>query len=298
MWLFLSIIASFLQTLRNSFQRGLLGECGTWAATWVRFAFGFPVSFAVFVVIAIHNGGFAIAKPMQFVTLSLIGALAQVLATAALLKSMDKASFALGATLQHTSLLITAMFGWLFLGDLLSKYVWLGIFLATFGMAIATWPRGEIEKENLGKTIEGGLWGLVCGACFAVSANAFRMAVLSVSTSPNFLASSLTVSFVQLAQTIGVFIYLWVFERQNLKLALKYWKQSLGAGVAGASSSVMWFLALALVPAALARAVNLAIEAPTAIIIGAMKFKEGFNLKRIIAIALIVAGVIIAVMGH
>lgn len=297
MWLFLSIIASFLQTLRNSFQRGLLSECGTWAATWVRFAFGFPVSFAVFATIAIINGGFEIAKPGSFLANSLIGALAQVLATAALLKSMDKASFALGATLQHTSLLITAIFGSIFLGDLLSKWVWLGIVFATSGMAIATWPRGKIEKENLGRTIEGGLWGLVSGACFAVSANAFRVAVLGVTANPNFLASSLTVSFVQLAQTIGIFIYLWFIERENLKTALKYWKQSLGAGVAGASSSVLWFLALALVPAALARAVNLAVEAPSAIIIGALKFKEGFNLKRILAIALIVLGVIIAVLG-
>lgn len=298
MWLFLSIIASFLQTLRNSFQRGLLHECGTWAATWVRFAFGLPISLAVFVSIVIYNGGFDIAKPANFIINASIGALAQVLATAALLKSMDKASFALGATLQHTSLLITAIFGSLFLGDILSQNVWLGIFLATMGMGLATWPRGQIEKQNLKKTIEGGMWGIVCGACFAVSANAFRVAVLSVSSVPNFLASSLTVSFVQFLQTIGVFIYLLLFERANIKKALKYWPQSLGAGIAGASSSVLWFLALALVPAALARAVNLAIEAPSAIIIGALKFKEGFNIKRIIAIILIVLGVIIAVLGH
>jgi len=101
MWLFLSFIASILQTFRNSFQRSLMASAGTWAATWVRFAFGVPISLAVMLVLM-----FIMRHPLynlsfDFVIIASIGALAQVLATAALMKAMQASSFALGATLQH-----------------------------------------------------------------------------------------------------------------------------------------------------------------------------------------------------
>lgn len=297
MWIALAIFASILQVLRNSFQRGLMNDAGVWAATWVRFAFGVPISLIVLLVLFFFRGNFNLHIELNFFLIASIGALAQVMATAALLKSMHSSSFALGATLQHSSLLITALFGFVFLGDKLNNIVWFGFICATIGMVISSWPKNKLDKAKLKETIYGGLFGLLSGACFAVSANCFRSSVLMLESPPSLFSSCFTVCYVQFVQALGIGIFLYAFEKKNFIIALKSWRESLSAGAAGASSSIIWFLVLALVPAALARTVNLLIEAPFSIIIGMVKFKERASFQKIVAITLIVIGVILAING-
>ena len=42
LWVVFTLIAAFMQTLRNAMQRELTGKLGTVGATHVRFLFGFP----------------------------------------------------------------------------------------------------------------------------------------------------------------------------------------------------------------------------------------------------------------
>jgi drug/metabolite transporter (DMT)-like permease len=296
MWLIIAIVASFLQTLRNSFQRNLLANSGVWAATWVRFAFGVPLSVLVLLIFFILRGNFYLPYNPYYLALCTIGAITQVLATAALLKAMQASSFALGATLQHSSLIITAIFGALFLNDDLPFLAWFGVFVASIGMIIASWPKGDLGQDNFAKSAIGGIFGLISGACFAISANSFRAAVLNIAPIPDLFSSTYTVVIVQSLQAIGLGLFLYFFRRKNLYIAIKSWRESLKAGITGASSSIIWFLALALVPAALARAINLLVEVPTSIFIGAKHFREKPNLRKLIAIFMIVCGVLLAIL--
>lgn len=295
MWLFLAIFASILQVLRNSFQRSLVFDAGIWGATWVRFAFGFPISLLAFVIILFFSNHNNLHFEFKFLIIGAIGALAQVLATAALLKSMQKGSFALGATLQHSSLLMTALFGLVFLGDRLGIIQWIGFLSATIGMILSSWSKGKIFDIENKDNLLSGFYGLLCGFCFAISANCFRSSVLILQENPTILVSCLTVFYVQFVQAFFLGLYLYIFERTKLKLALASWHQSLGAGFAGSASSIVWFLVLALVPAAIARTINLVIEAPLSAFIGYFKFKEKIEIRKIIAIILIIFGVILAI---
>ncbi len=296
MWLFLTLTASIFQAFRNSFQRGLMSSAGVWAATWVRFAFGVPISLGVFLTLSIVQGTIGIAEPKAFVIYSAIGAFAQIMGTMTLLKSMENSSFALGATLQHSSLAITALFGFFALGDNLSAISWSGILIASIGMILATWPKSGSTKAVALSDLRAGLWGLGSGLSFAISVNSFRGAVLSVTPDATLIASALTVTWVQFTQGLFLGLYLLIWQRANFIIALKSWKQSLSAGAAGASASIMWFLALGLAPAAMIKAINLLIESPASIIIGAFKFKERLPMRKLIAIALILIGVIATIM--
>lgn len=298
MWLFLAIFASILQVFRNSMQRGLLVDAGIWAATWVRFAFGLPISILVFIILQAIYPSLNYKIEIRFFIIAAIGALAQVLATAALLKSMQKGSFALGATLQHSSLLMTAIFGLIFLSDNLGYWQWIGFLSATLGMIISSWPKSEISAIENKDNLLSGFYGLLCGACFAISANCFRSSVLIIAPNPTILTSCFTVCYVQFVQAFILGIYLIIFEKSKLKLAFSSWPQSLAAGFAGASSSIVWFLVLALVPAAIARTINLVIEAPLSAIIGYVKFKEKLGLRKLMAIILIIIGVIMAIQNY
>lgn len=298
MWILYSILASILQTFRNSFQRGLMASAGVWAATWVRFAFGAPITLIVLLLIISFSHPYGgIASPKVFWISVFVGGLTQVLATAALLKAMHSSSFAIGSTLQHTSLLIAAIFGVVALGDHLAKQAWIGMFIATIGLVFATWPKSSGGQENWSKSLMGGFWGLVSGICFSVSVNSARAGTLAIEHQANFYSSTLAVFSVQTAQAIGLGIYLYFFHRAQFNMALKSWRESLSAGGAGASASIIWFLALAMVPAALAKSVNLLVEAPVSILMGYIKFKERPSLVKIAAITLIVMGVIMTVLA-
>ena len=86
-WIPATLAASALQVARNAAQRGLIGGAGPWGATLVRFLFGLPFSL-IFVAIAWALSPHVAPRFGQaFLYFALTGALSQVLATAALLRS-------------------------------------------------------------------------------------------------------------------------------------------------------------------------------------------------------------------
>lgn len=292
MWILLSIIASIIQTFRNSFQNGLMKEAGVGAATWVRFAFGVPITFLFFCIIYYFNQDFIFSNSQSFWINASIGALAQVLATAALLLAINSSGFAIGIALQHASLIITAVFGVVFLKDHLSVLAWIGMFIISIAMIIYSIP----QTKGLKLDIKSAIWGLVSGSIFAVSGNAFRIAVNEVNKVADLSSGTFTVLIVQILQTIFLGLFLFIFYRKNLFIALKNWKDSLKAGGSGAFASILWFTALGLAPAALVRAINLLIETPFSIYVGYKTFKEKPKTKDIIVIFMIIIGVILALI--
>lgn len=299
MWIIITLVASLLQTLRNSFQRELTQKAGVWAGTWVRFAFGVPITFLALIIVVMMRGSFNLNVGFYYYLVCFIGAVAQVVATAALLGSMERSSFAIGVTFNNSSVILTALYGVAFLGDHLKVLAWCGILLSTVGIIIASLPKGGIGKQIDWKdaAMAAGL-GILSGALFAISTNSYRVAVNLVEHNPNFYSSIITVLIVQLMQAIFLGGIMFVLQRRQLIMALDDWKSSLNAGWAGAIGSILWFVALGLMPAAIVRVVNLIIEMPVSILMGWLKFKEKLATSKIIAIILIVAGVIMAIVGR
>lgn len=91
LWIPATVLASGFQVARNGLQRAILPTAGPWGATLVRFLFGLPFS-VVFTAVA-----FVLTKDARphltpaFWFAITTGALAQMLATAALLVAMRRA---------------------------------------------------------------------------------------------------------------------------------------------------------------------------------------------------------------
>jgi drug/metabolite transporter (DMT)-like permease len=299
-WLPLSLVAGFLQIVRNAAQRGLSEEAGPWGATLVRFLFGLPFAIIFLGVAWVFSPPSALnfsAKASVFLPL---GAAAQVCATAALMASMRASSFALGSTFQHMSLPLAALFGAAFLGDQLGVWAWAGIGLATLGLLVASWPNGGVRAGLVAGpgAFQAGLFGLLSGACFAVSANSYRICGLEIDPSSPIFSSSLTLVLAQALQSVGLGAILFVVDRRALGVLFADLRTSLTAGFAGAAASACWFAALTLAPAALVRAVNALVEAPAATLMGWVKFKERPDPRRLLGAGLIVIGVIGTVLSQ
>jgi drug/metabolite transporter (DMT)-like permease len=262
----------------------------------VRFLYGLPFAclFLGFVWWLAPPASFKIGT--DFWIAAPIGATAQVCATAALIQAMRASSFGLGSTFQHMSLPLAAVVGVLVLGDHLGLWGWLGIWGATAGLLLASWPTQGLAGGIAG--FRAGFFGLASGACFAVSANCYRLCGLAIDPSAPIFSATFTLVCVQALQSMVLGGILYMVDRYALAALAADGRASWSAGFAGAAASACWFAALTLAPAALVRALNALVEAPTATLLGWIRFKETIDFRRGLGSALIVAGVLMSVVAQ
>ncbi len=292
-WIPVVVLGSAFQTARNALQRSLVETAGPWGATLVRFLFGLPFAIVwagvAFLIWGGAQAGETHAAP--FLIAAVAGALAQIIATGALLQSMRVSNFAVGAFFQQTSLPFTAISGFLF-GDTLGFWALAGVAVTTVGLLILSWPRRTEGVRNW----DAARYGLVAGIAFGISGNAFREAAHAVSlTNPAFAAAA-TLVFVQALQSLGLCVFLAFFNRPGLHAALGAWRVSLGAGFCGWAASACAFTALAMAPAALVRVVAV-VDMPFSAIASRGLFLERLTLRQIVGALIIAAGVIACALG-
>jgi len=292
LWILLTIVAAPLQVARNAMQRGLVGDAGPWGATLVRFLFGLPFSIAIFLAVFLLTPAAQPHWTGTFWAGAIIGAIAQVSATAVLLMAMSRAGFAVATMLQQSSLPLAAIMGWLVLGDQLSPGVWAGVGVATAGLVVLSWPRRGHGRADL----VGALLGLAAGATFAVAFNGFREAGRALDPAHPIFSATAALVVAQAMQSLALTSILAVTRPQALLAVTGAWRSSLAAGFFGSAASACWFGALALAPAAPVRAVGL-IEGPIAAAVGRKLFREKLRLRQWVGGGLTAVGLLLCALG-
>jgi drug/metabolite transporter (DMT)-like permease len=292
LWIILTAAAAPLQVARNALQRGLIGDAGPWGATLVRFLFGLPFSISIFAVVALFTHGAQPHFGWPFFAAILIGATAQVGATAALLLAMHRSGFAVATFMQQSSLPLGAVVGLVLFHDALGGAKWAGIAATTLGLGVLSWPKAEDAK---GATL-GSLFGLASGLAFAFALNGYRQAGLALEPKHPIFAATAGVVVAQTYQTLLLGSALAVWRPGALRAVVASWRQSLGAGFCGAAASACWFAALAMAPAGPVRAVGV-LEAPIAAAAGRRLFKEKLTLRQIAGGVLTGVGVVVTALG-
>ena len=156
LWIPATLAASVLQVGRNALQRGLLPKSGPWAATLVRFLFGLPFALVAAVGLYAVTPGATVHLTQVFWLNALTGAVAQVLATACLLVAMRRAGFAVGTSMQQSSLPLAAVLGLLVFHDQLTAGAWTGVALRS---VFAAW------RESLAA----GFCGAIASICWLLA---------------------------------------------------------------------------------------------------------------------------------
>ncbi len=290
-WIPITLAATALQVARNAFQRGLLTQAGPWGATLVRFLFGLPFAIVFLGVAWLVGGPVKPRLDASFALACVAGGAAQIVATAAMLVSMRRSSFALGTVFQQSSIPLAAIMGLAF-GEHLPPPRWLGLALVTVGLVALGWPR-KLAGQKVGSAA---LLGLVAGAGFALSSNAFRQAALIVAPGAPVFGALATLVVVQALQAASLAAWLGVTNRGALVTVMARWRESLPAGFFGAAASGLWFTAFALSPAGPVRAVGVA-EMPIAALAGRRLFAERMAPWQIAVLAQIAVGVCLAAVG-
>lgn len=287
LWIPVTIWAAFAQTIRNAAQRGLTAELGTLGATLVRFLYGLP--FALLWLLLVD---YFVASPLpspswRFLVWVLAGAVAQIAATALLLRTMQERNFALGVAYSKSEVLQVAIFALAFLGDPITLAAALAIAAGTAGVLLLS-PAGW----GAGFTSRTAALGLASGAGFAFSAVGYRGAALALGDTSFVLAAACTLVAAQFLQTL--LLGGWMLARAPASVArvLRAWKPSLLAGFMGAAASAGWFTAFAIEPAAHVRTLGL-IELVFSYAVSLKLFQEKLSRRELGGMALLALGVVL-----
>lgn len=299
LWIPITLAAALAQTVRNAAQRHLTPALGTLGATLVRFLYGLP--FAALWLLGVHVAGdHPLPQPnAPFLWWAMLGAIAQIAATALLLRVMAERNFALGIAYSKTEVIQVAVFGLVFLGDPLTATALLAIACGTLGVLLLA-PidrRRPLRTLVAGWTTRTALLGVASGTCFGIAAVGFRGAALALENAPFLMAAAyalVTVLAVQAALLGG-----WLLARNPAVVAqvCRAWRISLFAGFMGAAASAGWFTAMAIEPVAHVRTLGL-VELFFGYAISRRFFRENMTRIEIAGMVLLAAGLLIVTLAR
>ncbi|TFZ00350.1 EamA family transporter [Ramlibacter humi] len=291
-WLWIPIVlwAALAQTARNAAQRSLVARAGTLGATLARFLYGVP--FAALWIAVLHALP-ATAAPIPSFNLPwllwlLLGAIAQLAATAFLLAAMKQRNFVIGVAYSKTDALQVALFGAVLLREWPAALTLAAMAAATAGVVLLSLPGAErgVRRDWTGSAA---LWGLASGAGFALSAVGYRGAALSLHGVSPWLSGAWGVLCAQAIQSVLLGGWLALRAPESLRAIAGAWRVSVAAGAAGAIASIGWFTAFALTTAANVRTLGLA-EVVFSYLVSHRVLREKLTPRERAGLALVLAG--------
>ena len=291
LWLIITLVAAFLQNARSLLQKRLTGRLSVNGASYVRFLYALPFAWMWGVWLW---GGSPSGLNTTFWVYCGLGAIAQILATSALLAAFTDGNFAVGTAFSKTEAAQAALFGVIILSEGVSLWVILGIMVSLVGVVLLSGsnaPR-NFRWQQLLKPSPAVWFGLAAGAGFAISAVGFRGASLSLDGGDYLQRAGLTLMVSVTIQTLTMGTYLILREPGELQRTLKHWRVAVWIGAIGALASAGWFTAMTLKNAAMVRAVG-QIELLFTIITSVWLLGERLKTREVAGICLVVLGILL-----
>ncbi len=276
-WIFLTIIATILQTFRNIEQKSLGKKLDSLTVSWSRFILPFPLAILVcFFTYPNIN--------LQFVFYCLVTALMQVAGNIALLQTFKSKNFGIGIAFYKTETLQVLLLGLLFFGEKVSYLGIFGIILATIGVVFISGSAldGGVKKFLQSLNNSAAISGLLCGLFFAISAFNLKFAAnelfaLGYSEIKAPLIVLLWVIVIQNITFIGIKIYQKRLQQDLASLSNSENKLAfLRTSLLSFAGSVCWFSAFALGPVIYIKAIG-QLELIFAIMASFFLLKEKIN---------------------
>ena len=295
-WILITVGAAMAQTLRFMLQKQLKGlALSTAGATFARFVYSAPLVMVIAIIYARMTGQGAPEMPASFWPYMLAGGTSQVLATMCVVALFSHRNFAVGITFKKTEVLLSALFGFIILGD------------AFTGLAIGAMVIGFVGVLLLSDNPTGaGPWhqrifsratalGLCAGVLFGISGNGYRGASLSLAEGDVFYRAIVTLACVTAFQTLAMALWLVWRERGEIMRVLRAWRVAGLVGLTSMIGSICWFTAFTLQNAAYVNAVG-QIELLFSLGIGAIVFGERITRRELQGLGLLSLSVVTLVL--
>jgi len=259
----------------------------------VRFSYGFPLAILYVTGLAVF-GDLPVPRPHpSFFAYATLGGLAQIFATALLIRLFAFRNFSVGTTYSKTETVQTALFGLIILGESLSAGAMLGISISLVGVMAISVAKTSSGGRNLVSSLmsKPALIGIASGGCFGIAAVSYRAASLSLGGSGFLMQAGFTLAVVTVMQTLAMAAYMRLREPGVITQTLRHWRVAAWVGASGVAASACWFSAMTIQNAAYVRALG-QVELVFTFIVSAVFFRERTTRLEITGISLTVAGIL------
>ena len=297
-WIPITLFAVIMQTVRTAGQKHLTAHLDPHAVTLVRFLFGLPFAAAYLAGVTLWSGATLPPLNATFIGYTVLGGVAQIVATVLLIYLFSLRNFAVGTTYARTEAFLTAFIGALFFGEWISLQGWVAIVVSVAGVVILTIARTGID----GASLVGRLWnraaaiGLGSGLGFAVASLSIRKASLSFGLDDFLLTAGVTLVVMVILQTVIMIVYVAIDSPGQFTIIARQWRVSLFVGVTSALGSIGWFTAMTVERAAYVKSLG-QIEFVFALVISTLFFRERTSGLELLGMILIAVGVVILLMA-
>jgi drug/metabolite transporter (DMT)-like permease len=296
LWIFATITATIFQTLRFMLQKQLsMGALSTGGATFARFAYSAPL-LAVLVVARFMMSDTEFPNiTARFWIMGAIGGLAQILATVCVVALFRARNFAVGITFKKTEVILSALVGFIVLGEGVSSLGCVAILVGLTGvLLLSSTPEAQGSLKELIFTRAAGL-GLASGLMFAISGVTYRAATLDVGADAPFLRAAVTLSAVTLMQFTAMGLWLRLFEKGQITAVWAARRKAVWIGLMSLCGSLGWFVAFTLQTAAYVNALG-QIELLFSLLVSVLVFKERLSAREGIGIGFLSASVLLLIL--
>ncbi len=270
------------------------GSLSVNAAGLARYLFGLPVGIVLLVVWVVLAGSHLPRFSFAFIGFAGLAGLAQIIGTNLLLMAFGYRSFVVGTAYAKTEAIQGALLAMILLGEYLSPLVWGGIALGVVGVMIISSQAGKLRVADIVQPAA--LCGLGAGFGFALTAIFVRRATQDIGGDDPILAALVALVVVLAGQIIMQGGWLALRERAMILPLLRSWRISGQVGVLAAAGSACWFTAFATAHVALVRTVG-QVEIAATLAFGALYLKQPLQRSEVAGLALVAAGVVLALIG-
>ncbi len=287
LWVAFSILAAGAQTLRFAVQKVLAGgRLSPAAATWARFLWSWPLAAVLAFTYGAVSGAVWPDFTLGFFVYGFLGGTFQILATICTVTLFSMRAFAVGITFKKSEVILTALVGYLLLGDVVSGLGMTAIAIGLIGVLLLLDPPegGSIFNRAAGL-------GILSGVLFAISAVTYRGATLALNTGDPVLTGGVTLAVVALWQTATLGIWLWWKEPGQIMETLGAWRQTSIVSVFSLIGSWSWFAAFSLMNAAFVFAVG-QIELIFSLLMGALWFRESLKPRELLGMGVLTTSIL------
>ncbi|CAM4380037.1 DMT family transporter [Acinetobacter pragensis] len=268
-WIVFTLMAAFMQSWRNAFQKQLSSTVDVYGVTLARFLFGFP--FAAAYILWLYH-----AHPLQlhanftvkYWIYIFIAGCSQILATILMVLLFKQKNYAVGVGLAKSEAILAALVGVMFLQEHLTFFGWVGV--AIGGFAVFLLSKGSQLQQLSMRTL---LIGLGSGLSFAITSLLVREASLELADLPFLHRASWVLLCVIGFQCISMLVYLLLFSRKTLKAMGQRIGLTFKVSVCSFMASLGWFTAMSMQSVAIVKTLG-QIEVLFSLLISAYFFKE------------------------
>lgn len=300
LWIAATLAAVLFQTARFALQKRLktagLSAAG---ATWVRFLWSAPLMGAGLFAWAGATGTALPPLSARFWAFALSGGIGQILATICVVALFSRRNFAVGITLKKSEVLLTALVGWLLLGEATSLAGLGALALGAIALLILSKETAVApprEHSPLRRLLSpSAALGLTSGVFFALAGVAYRGAMLSLGDAPLALRAAWQLTLITASQALLMLAWFLWRDRQQIFRVLAAWRPGLALAATSMAGSFCWFSAFALQNAAYVYAVGQT-ELVFSILGGALFFGERLSRREYAGAGLLTLSVVVLVL--